>query len=76
MGRSSIRRSPPARPSQPRWYMVHAVWFAAGMPKREPMGYNQSLGDYLCIGCLEVRLRRALTRRDFTDAQLRELPVC
>ena len=41
------------------WYMVHdAVWFAAGMPKR-PIGYE---GDWLCIGCLERRLDRMLSR--------------
>ena len=44
------------------WYMVHdAVWFAAGMPKR-PIGYE---GDWLCIGCLERRLDRMLSRADF-----------
>jgi hypothetical protein len=44
------------------WYMVHdTVWFAAGMPER-PIGYE---GDWLCIGCLERRLGRALTRADF-----------
>jgi hypothetical protein len=64
------RRRRGARTSE--WYMVHdAVWFAAGMPKRVPTGYNQkSSGDYLCIRCLEVRLGRALTRRDFTDAPI------
>jgi hypothetical protein len=31
------------------------------MPKR-PLGYE---GDWLCIGCLERRLGRMLTRADF-----------
>ena len=38
------------------WYGVRAeVWRAANMPK----------GGYLCIGCLERRLRRRLVRTDF-----------
>ena len=42
--------------------MVHDdVWFAAGMTER-PIGYE---GDWLCIGCLERRLGRRLTRADF-----------
>jgi hypothetical protein len=46
--------------------MVHdAVWFAAGMPKR-PIGYE---GDWLCIGCLERRLDRMLSRADFKEVQ-------
>jgi hypothetical protein len=41
------------------WYMVHdEIWSAAGMPPR----------GYLCIGCLQRRLGRELTRDDFTDA--------
>jgi len=59
------RRRRGARTSE--WYMVRdSVWFAAGMPKREPMA--KSPGDFLCIGCLEARLGRTLTPRDFTDA--------
>jgi hypothetical protein len=50
------------------WYMVHdSVWLAAGMPKREPMMGYKSPGGFLCIGCLEARLGRTLTPRDFTD---------
>ena len=56
------RRRRGARTSE--WFMVHdSVWLAAGMPKREPM----ERGDFLCIGCLEARLGRTLTPRDFTD---------
>lgn len=63
------RRRRGARTSE--WYMVHdSVWFSAGMPKCEPMGYNQSAGNYLCVGCLEVRLGRQLTRSDFTGAPI------
>ncbi len=42
-----------------RWeyYRVHdTVWAAAGMSS-----------GYLCIGCLERRLGRSLTRKDFPD---------
>jgi hypothetical protein len=39
------------------WYGVRAeIWRAAKMKPR---------GGYLCIGCLERRLRRRLTRADF-----------
>jgi hypothetical protein len=42
--------------------MVHAeVWQAAGMGE-----------GYLCIGCLEARLQRRLTQRDFTAALVNE----
>ena len=45
--------------------MVHdSVWADAGMP---PMSENED-GDYLCIGCLEIRLGRRLTPHDFADA--------
>lgn len=41
------------------YYMVHdEVWEAAN-PKRKGM---------LCVGCLELRLNRLLTKDDFTDA--------
>jgi hypothetical protein len=49
-------------------YMVHdSVWFAAGMPKREP---NKTSADFLCIGCLEARLGRKLMPSDFTGAPI------
>ena len=39
------------------WYMVKPdVWADAGMTT-----------GFLCIGCLETRLGRQLTREDFTD---------
>jgi len=51
------------RPAE--FYMVHdAVWAAADM--RDP-------GGCLCIGCLETRLGRQLTRDDFTDASINDL---
>lgn len=47
------------------YYMVKdPVWLAAGMTKP-----SESRGaGMLCIGCLEKRLRRRLTRADFTPA--------
>jgi hypothetical protein len=45
-----------------RWehYMVHPkVWKKAGMDR-----------GFLCIGCLERRLGRRLTAKDFTDAPI------
>lgn len=42
------------------YYMVHdAVWAAAGQPQND--------GGMLCIGCLEKRLGRQLTREDFPN---------
>jgi hypothetical protein len=49
--------------------MVHDhVWAEAGMPLSELAGD----GLYLCVGCLEERLGRVLTRADFTDAPINE----
>jgi hypothetical protein len=46
------------------YYSVHdEVWAAAGMP----------FEGFLCIGCLEVRVGRRLTRSDFTDAPVNDL---
>lgn len=47
--------------------MVHkSLWAEAGM---EPDGMKPvSRNQFLCIGCLEVRLGRELTPQDFTDA--------
>jgi len=46
-------------------YMVQkAVWEEAGMERD---------GGYLCIGCLERRLGRMLTPRDFTDVPINDL---
>ena len=45
------------------WYMVkNEVWKKCGMTE-----------GYLCIGCLEGRLGRALTATDFTDAPVNGL---
>jgi|GEM_PF-1547461 len=42
------------------WYMVHEkIWIEAGLNPEED-------GDFLCIGCLESRLRRTLKSGDFT----------
>ena len=49
------------------WYMVHDdVWSAAGM---NPVA---DLTQFLCIGCLERRIGRRLTPRDFTDASVND----
>ena len=46
------------------YYMVYdEVWEAAN-PKRKGM---------LCIGCLETRLGRLLTKDDFTDAPVNDM---
>jgi hypothetical protein len=56
-----VRTTPRSSPSRPidgtwEWYMVHDhVWQAAHAPSR----------GYLCIGCLERRIERALTPGDF-----------
>ena len=50
------------------YYMVHdEVWAQAGMPPTR--------SGYLCIGCLERRLRRRLTPADFTDAGVNDLTI-
>ena len=53
------RRKPGARKSE--YYMVRdLVWQEAGMSERKDQA------TFLCIGCLEARLGRMLTARDFT----------
>ena len=47
------------------WYMVKDEVWAAVWPKR-------SKREFLCIGCLEIRLGRRLTSDDFTDAPINE----
>jgi hypothetical protein len=47
--------------------MVHDdVWVAAGMKPRNPED-DVGQSGFLCIGCLEKRLRRKLTPQDFTS---------
>ncbi len=56
-----------------RWeyYMVHnSVWKQAGMPVRRSAFPSGATG-FLCIGCLEQRLRRTLTD-DFPDLPINE----
>ncbi len=51
------------------WYMVHdSVWRAAGMTTTRDSGHG-----FLCIGCLEDRLGRALTKEDFTSAPVNDV---
>lgn len=63
------------------YYMVtDAVWAEAGM---SPDGdawwddyghwHDENASGHLCIGCLEDRLGRELTRADFTDARINEI---
>lgn len=50
------------------YYMVtDSCWKRAGM---------QPLGGMLCIGCLEKRLGKKLTARNFTDCSLNWRSVC
>ena len=46
------------------------VWLAAGMP---PASERSPGGDFLCYNCLEARLGRKLTPRDFSDAPINRL---
>jgi hypothetical protein len=58
-----------------RWehYMVTGdVWKAAGMRAPTVKRYNETDGDFLCIGCIEKRLGRTLTAADFTNASINE----
>lgn len=53
-------------PYRAEYYMVHNhIWEAAGM-------FGMDSG-YLCIGCLENRLGRMVSREDFTDCRVNDL---
>lgn len=69
------------------FYMVQdQVWSAAGMPPPpkdvtedflalwhgEETPPAKDAGDFLCIGCLEVRLGRMLTPADFTNVPVND----
>jgi hypothetical protein len=73
------------RRDKPEWYMVKdEVWELAWPPghyhpnrgptiaRPDPDDYN----EFLCIECLERRLGRMLSRRDFTDVQVNRSPRC
>ena len=50
------------------WYMVlDDVWEQAWEGRRKPWHGKFSGQEFLCIGCLEERLGRPLTRCDFPD---------
>jgi hypothetical protein len=58
-----------------RWeyYMVtEAVWAAAGMRPATIKRYNETDGDFLCVGCFEKRLGRTLVPTDFADFPINE----
>ena len=49
------------------YYMVEdEVWYSALSPMRK--------ADMLCVGCVELRIGRLLTKDDFSDAPLNSLP--
>lgn len=49
------------------YYMVEdEVWYSAITARSKP--------DMLCLGCLEQRIGRLLTKDDFSDAPLNSLP--
>ncbi len=51
-----------------QYYVVtDDVWLAAGMPHASERSPG---GDFLCYSCLEARLGRKLTPRDFSDAPI------
>jgi hypothetical protein len=53
------------RGNNDEWYMIHNhIWL-----KANPAGAGK-----LCIGCLEQRIGRRLTPRDFTDCPLNNFP--
>jgi hypothetical protein len=41
------------------------IWAASGLPTVGEMVAGEYVGRYLCIGCLEQRIGRRLTRADF-----------
>jgi hypothetical protein len=49
------------------YYMVEdEVWYSAITARSKP--------DMLCVGCVELRIGRLLTKDDFSDAPLNSLP--
>jgi hypothetical protein len=48
------------------YYMVTVeIWKEAGMPASTADNHTEFDGDFLCIGCLELRIGRRLTALDF-----------
>src|SRR6476660_6775807 len=54
--------------------VLDTVWAAAGMPARKRIpNYGESDGSgFLCIGCLEKRLDREVTPKDFTPVPIND----
>jgi hypothetical protein len=52
------------------WYMVKDDIFEQAWPEYSAVPYGHAI---LCVGCLERRLGRTLTRHDFTDALVNDI---
>jgi hypothetical protein len=52
------------------WFMVHDNVFEQAWPGHGVVPFGHAI---LCIGCLEHRLGRTLTRPDFTDAPVNDI---
>ena len=52
------------------WYMVHDNVWEQAWPGHSIVPYGYAI---LCIGCLEKRIGRTLTRPDFTDAPVNNI---
>jgi len=60
------------RSHEHEWFMVHdEVWAEAGMPIDEKHEYSGE--GVLCVGCLEQRLGRRLTSKDFPQLPVNDL---
>ena len=55
------------------YYMVHdRIWEQAWAGRRKPYHGKVPGQEILCIGCLEARLGRRLTRSDFTNVPIND----
>ena len=53
------------------YYMIKdEIWAAAGLPSVGSLCLGVYTGCYLCIGCLEHRISRRLTRADFRGEKI------
>jgi hypothetical protein len=53
------------------WYMVHDNVWKQAVPEFEPTPQYADLNkcEFLCLDCLEKRIKRKLTKHDFTDCE-------